>query len=287
MSICVSQHEDVLRLYNKGYSLAHIGQIYNCAPNTVRRHILLAGGTCRTLSAALKQYELNESVFDDITKSDAQYWVGFILADGCIHEELGVPVKLTIELQKQDEPHLHKFNKFIQTSKPVYQLKRTGGVRVEVRSKQIAAKLGNVGVTPRKSATAKASVYLSQQVDFWRGVVDGDGGMTISNNKPSLYLSGTPHIINQFREFVNNVLHIDTKSTPYTTSPTFSTISYSGYVAVQVSHALYHNSSVCLDRKYAMYIRLREWLIDRYQSVTPKHKYYNKIKNTAEYCGVL
>ena len=154
-------------------------------------------------------YSVNHSAFDLITEESA-YWVGFLMADGCITEAAGGHrPQVRLQLQWSDQQHVQLFKEFIQSTSPIkkYQRKlhRTGRTfaycSFSFTSQRIAERLAQFGVVPRKTKTAKAIILEGNQ-HFWRGVIDGDGCLTWSAGKPVISLAGSQSLVIQFAEFI-------------------------------------------------------------------------------------
>ena len=68
-----------------------------------------------------KKYSVNESFFDIIDTEEKAYWLGFIMADGCIctSNSSSPNNRLSIILNQKDKDHLIKFKKAIDSKAPV------------------------------------------------------------------------------------------------------------------------------------------------------------------------
>jgi len=185
----------------------------------------------------------NEGAFDQITPESA-YWMGFLLADGCIHYLRGKYPKVVLELGVEDWAHVEKFRQFIQTDTKVAPSHLGAAARLEVTSEHIVNALKFYGITERKSLTATVAPELRHNRDFWRGVVDGDGylGYNKGNNCPHLGLVGTRDVINSFKEFCGIEGTIGTQYK-------ISTLVYYSYNAALLARRLYNGASLFLDRK--------------------------------------
>jgi len=240
----------------------------------------LAGGTCksvglqfglsaqticnvlaRTGTPAKSDFRIpihNEGAFDTTTPESA-YWIGFLLADGCIHYLRGRYPKVVLELGIEDWAHVEKFRSFIQTDTRVASSHLGAAARLEVTSERIVNALKFYGVTERKSLTASVHPELRSNRDFWRGVIDGDGnlGYNKGNNCPHLGLAGTRDVIDAFRDFcgIEGTIGAHHK---------ISTLVYYSYNAAMLAKRLYDDASLFLDRKkqLADSIRLYEHRCD-------------------------
>ena len=66
-----------------------------------------------------RYYELNEEAFDAITEESA-YWVGFLMADGCVSDPAnGRCPTLALALAQRDMHHVVRFREFLGSTHPV------------------------------------------------------------------------------------------------------------------------------------------------------------------------
>lgn len=200
------------------------------------------------------QYTVTHSAFSNITP-DSAYWAGFLMADGFIANN-----KVRLGLSIKDMSHLEKFRVFTGSNAPIMEKKAYGRVAtingrvirdngsafITVVSGQITRDLAALGVTKRKTFTARASESMEMNRDFWRGAVDGDGTFVGSRGKPYLRLLGTEDLMIQFRAFCRSIVKTGINVRPV--GNIFSLQMSSG-VAYAVLKALYQDATTALDRK--------------------------------------
>lgn len=122
----------------------------------------------------------NHSIFHKIDTPEKAYWLGFILADGCLHitgEDFRGHV--SIDIGGADKEHLHKFSSFIEATEDMIKTTHhadTGNelVHISLCGKEVVEDLYNLGIRPRKSGRER---YIETDFprDFIRGCYDGDG----------------------------------------------------------------------------------------------------------------
>ncbi len=153
-----------------------------------------------------------EEAFSKPTAS-ALYWAGFLMADGSIVRSKGEPcVQCRIGLRDID--HIRALCDFVGRGKP--QMAKAKGqvplVGWRVISQLMANDLARWGIFPGKGrlndAAPKGQARIS--VDFWRGMIDGDGSIRMSGRSPQVQLTGRRGISEAFIEFVeaNLKLHL-------------------------------------------------------------------------------
>jgi hypothetical protein len=131
-------------------------------------------------------------------------------------------------------------------------------------SKKIATQLEKYGVIPKKSYTAKFSKELEDDVNAWRGMIDGDGWLQICPRfnggiKPTIRIGLSNASYNLICQYVNFV----EKHVPGTQSTIikqkgcncYEVIYYSS-TAMKLAKLLYNNCTVALDRKYRIALEM-------------------------------
>lgn len=145
--------------------------------------------------ARKRLYTLDENCFDTIDKEDKAYWFGFILTDGSITSKINTV--LQIKLKADDSYHLEKFNRFIQTDKPLTFLiskssssdyKDTKAVQQIISSKKIVKDLIANGCPENNKSKELTfpNVRIDLERHFIRGLIDEDGSFyTVKGKKES------------------------------------------------------------------------------------------------------
>ena len=159
-----------------------------CHVNSVRRFMKRAGRKVRPVP---RNYSLDESFFHSLTKPYQAYWLGFLLADGSLkRNSYGTPSMLVLGISKTDRTHLEKFRRDIGFSGPIKEIryfdKRYGKTyersQVDLVSKRLCGFLLDIGWDRFKksgSVDILNSVPKSLQVDLVRGLIDGDGCVSL------------------------------------------------------------------------------------------------------------
>jgi hypothetical protein len=120
-------------------------------------------------------------------------------------------------------------------------------VSFSLRSAFLANALEKYGMR-RKSLDRVVSQDLLYSRDFWRGLVDGDGWISISkSNNPRLGVCGGLGLMNQFMTFLraNNIGF----NTSVRTQKTIHLVAFSCGSAFEIINLLYNDCAVALDRK--------------------------------------
>lgn len=115
------------------------------------------------------------------------YWAGFLMADGCISRRPWKSDQVRCELKESDKDHIYKLTAFFGLPADIVKFSRENA-SVRVSDQEMSDRLAQYGVTPRKTFTAKALGDATKNVHFWRGVIDGDGTV-------SIHLDYTPRLM--------------------------------------------------------------------------------------------
>lgn len=122
-----------------------------------------------------------ENCFQNRTAADL-YWAGFLMADGYISDQPKRSRALCCELAIKDVTHLYKMAAFLgRPPSNIFMRERRAELRCPDDS--LADLIAGYGVVPRKTHVASAPGFASASVDFWRGVVDGDGHIAMHKGK--------------------------------------------------------------------------------------------------------
>jgi hypothetical protein len=244
--------------YSAGNSAYFIATTYGVSDRTILR-VLEDGGIIRRHNRqAHKCGFSNEHIFDTLTHESA-YWIGFIMGDGCVTtNRSSEPNTLQLCVAEKDLEHLNKFSRFLgSTNKYSSSIGNYNSrcYKLSVRSVAVCHKLKEYGVTPRKSFTAKAADCLVNNRDFWRGMIDSDGGIEIPQNRtPVISLCGSYETMNQFSNFVRAISPSCRASV--TKMHSIYRVRVNGTYASRLAHYLYDCDGPYLDRKKRLASRL-------------------------------
>lgn len=203
--------------------------------------------------------DVRHDAFSELTP-ESMYWAGVLITDGCIVGKNNDRIKLS--LKRQDADHIELFKAFIGSTNGVTYYDNVAETRAT--SKRMAGDLLNLGISPRKTFTAKACDKLAESWDFWRGCIDGDGGLHIYEYQgPSLVLTGASIALHdQWSTFIRKNVSSGLSDSIITYKRaelnTHDTIIH-GMVAVIVVERLYRNALVALRRKIDVANQIIQW----------------------------
>ena len=269
MNTSKSRSEIVVSLYQSGSSFRDIvRKLGKISPNTIRRMLQDADVKIRPMIHVSKR-TCDESYFDIIDTEDKAYWLGFIMADGCIRTNSH---SLTVNLSTVDIGHLEKLRTCLRSDQPFYHqkdIKSTCGLTcLNICNKKLTDALSSKGIIAHNKSIFKVENSLRRH--FWRGVVDGNGTIGFCYNKsrfcrsPQIRISlvGNTETIDRFYEFC--LEHIKTKAVPHRniTGRKLDEFRIGSRKALTIGSLLYDNSTMFLDRKKRRFNRIRRIYLD-------------------------
>lgn len=174
--------EQVVKLYEEGKSQLYIEQTLHLTRKTIRELLKSRGIKYKTKSEQWLirwgNNDLREDAFETITP-DSAYWLGMLYTDGHIGGENASGYNIELSLQRGDREHIEKFKSYMKTNSSIEDHKPAGRLasRIRIGSERIHKSLKALGFTNEKSYDAIPHESVQNNRDFWRGCVDGDGGV--------------------------------------------------------------------------------------------------------------
>lgn len=201
--------------------LKPLGKKYKHFSGEIKKRLIEWGIYIRNTSEAIQTYEFDKSFFKKIDTEEKAYWLGFIVGDGNLYlnEKLSKSV-FQVCLGKQDEGHLWKLKNSLKSEHKFYNDKTN--IRFMINSKELAADLQNLGVTPKKSLTTKFPTtdivpeHLMRH--FIRGYFDADGSIfTYKDHRKmnkdiwGVNIVGVTEFIQKINEFIGDKTGVSIK----------------------------------------------------------------------------
>lgn len=232
-----------------------------------------------------RKYSCNYRYFEKIDSKEKAYWLGFILADGCVMHTTRIRKLKTCEskqdryltqlsLSIKDYDHLEKLNHALESTYPINvyatNSKHDYG-RILIEDKDMFDDLIHNGLEERKTLNEKFPYHIKKKyhMDILRGIFDADGCISKHKTKYGtdeyeITLTATKEIIYAFMDILgidkNIKLHQrrpDPNKNNYTLKKTGNLQCYK-YLT-----KLYENSNIYLTRKYKKYLQLKEFVEGR------------------------
>lgn len=235
-------YEEMLELRKKGVNCKDLAQKYNVHPSSISKAL-------KTLNVKGRNPNMCLDVFNSGVEAD--YWLGFLMADGSIREHNG-GISICLELAIKDIKHLEKFKSFIRVENKIEITKKGKACRIRVGNRELGLLLKTKGIIPSKTFKAKLLDTSHLSFDFSRGYIDGDGSIGIYDvrdkrdnriyRQRTLTIVGTKSILTQ----IDSVINTNNKITK---EGKFYRLTKSGSKLVPILKRLYYPECVTLNRK--------------------------------------
>ena len=210
-------------------------------------------------------YFFNEGIMNKIDTPEKAYWLGFLYADGYVcYTDNKYSVEVT--LKSSDKKHLEKLAKFVGTDAPVTEKeveldgKQIKVYRLTMHSKKLAMDLARYGCTQAKSLTLTFPTFLTDELEshFIRGYFDGDGCLTIANQKQynhKMLVFGAVGTKEFLDEYEARFHKIGVRKCKYEPTGQAWQSRHGGNRQARVAFDyLYKDATVYLERKYSKFI---------------------------------
>lgn len=203
------------------------------------------------------RYRVDSSVFNMLGPSTA-YALGFILADGCINAR-------SLQIDSADEEILRKLRGLLGATHPIatYRSPRSDKpcFRLSIRDDRIVEKLAALGVTPRKSLTARIpDVPDALFFHFIRGYFDGNGNAHLhsSGSLTVTIVSGSAELLQAMAARIVALDGPPGRPVVLASNRRGWLLKYHGPRALHLSNLMYADAvDLCLPRKRDVFERYR------------------------------
>lgn len=176
------------------------------------------------------------------------YWIGFMLADGCIIEGANkTQDAVQLHLHERDFDHLRKFLSFLDVKNKIHHYPKRNDCMVKIYSQQWSDWFQSYGVIPRKSLVAKVHDDLRYDRDFYRGVFDGDGSLGRYSNILHFEFYATLDICEGFCDCIAQEFGMVLE--PKLKDGVLYRVRTTSDKAYQILDWLYQKNDTCLERK--------------------------------------
>jgi hypothetical protein len=252
------QRERIPDLYASGMDAPEIGSVLGCHSSSVY-NVLKEEGIDRRQQVACD----NPGYFDQIDTPDKAYWLGFLGADGCItgftrgDKEY---LRLQVKLARKDRGHLVTLHGALKARRPIRDFeeesfgKMTPVSVLAVSSPPLARALISHGIVRRKTDALEpwdGPEHLMPH--YWRGLVDGDGSITINERGVFMQLTGSEDVAKAFAPWANAVAGTRVNATRKKDCKAAWCVQVGGVTGPRILlAALYDDAPTALARKKAL-----------------------------------
>lgn len=217
---------------------------------------------------------VNHKAFEN-PDEEGRYWVGFFAADGCFTigtSSAGTQYKhLLFSLHERDAAAVHRFAEYLESEYSVKNAKprqmaftptnqTTTMTLTSITSENLWDDLHTLGVTKDKTKHTRVVDKLAQSRDFWRGVCDGDGTVSVVRNRgieyPTITLCGNYSLMEQFQAFVQQEIGVTAK---IGSARSIFRVGLTGAPARDLIEILYKDAVWALPRKNEKALLCMQW----------------------------
>jgi hypothetical protein len=178
LSLTPEREKDIIDKYKEGLSTKDIGEIYGFNRKVIAKWLKLNNVKIRKNGRG----KINENYFEIIDTEEKAYFLGFILADGCIYAA-NYPSRpsssLNLEIHEKDKYILEKLKSELQVNKKICTRKAKKCCHIRFSSNKLCQDLSKYDIVPHKTFKAKIPklnlIPDSLKHHFFRGLFDGDG----------------------------------------------------------------------------------------------------------------
>lgn len=277
MSLRINENleKHIILEYTEGITQSELSKRYGVSQSTIHRVLLRYDTQSRSFHEAMwLKNPFDERFFREINTEEKAYWLGFLTGDGCIRKDprsehyfIGLGLKL------EDRPHIEKFLRAVNAPKAhIYDYAykdRNGGVSIiRLSSKHMFQDLINYGITPNKSLKEVPWVGSPELMHhYWRGILDSDGTVCCYTHQSHghkfkdwyIGICGSKEICSEFKQFCSTMCGTRSKVTKARYGSECWRFGVGGaWSSLAVLDALYKNANIFLDRKYNLYLHLKE-----------------------------
>lgn len=248
-------YQEMVKLYESGLSTIQIGKKYGVHGGSVHDVLKKRGVKFRSISESKRKYQLNHSEFQCIDSQETAYWLGFLLADGCV-----VGNDVVLQLKEQDKEHLQCFKDFLKCDYPLRYRKKSKSYRLDIRSAKMSQDLISQGCIPKKSLRLEFPMTIpSYYRSLIRGYFDGDGSI---HSDPSgntiVNFAGTEPFLADIQETIHEATNAKGSIRKHSKSKVYY-LKYSGsFQSEAVGQYLYKDATVFLRRKYDRFLNMKK-----------------------------
>ena len=228
---------------------------YGISDRHYKKIILENGGV---IKERVQKYNFNENYFEKIDTEDKAYFLGFIVADGCVRDNKAKYMKL--KLKYNDYNILEKFIKYTEYLGNVYYHKDKKYCELTLSGEKIILDLNNLGIFSNKTMIVKyPNIPRELENHFMRGLFDGDGCISVRTVKensrdtgprgPVNICSGSIDFIETYVDKLNEYCGI-TKNKIRCPKGTYYVIDWGSFSDIEKFYEFfYKDATVYLERK--------------------------------------
>jgi hypothetical protein len=220
----------------------------------------------------INKYNFNEDYFENIDSEDKAYFLGFIVADGCISEKSN-----SIKIIQKETKVLYDFKRYIDFEGDIFTSKNRNISNITITSIKTKNDLEKLGIHSNKTVVVKyPDIPDNLQNHFMRGVFDGDGCISLRTDKRDNsqrgqvnICSGSYDFIKEYYDKLVEYCNLSGKNKIRCPKGTYYVVDWGGLSDVEnIYKFLYKDSTIFLSRKKETF--------DKVVSITKEKNKYRK-----------
>lgn len=250
------------RYCEESEDLCVLAKEFNWDKETLRNLINELGLKKRTNNRINKR--IKSDYFSIIDNSNKAYILGLLFTDGCVDKKPNGQGRVRLQLQARDKDILEKIRNELQIdTQLILDPRGNKCYSLEFCDNQIFEDLQKYNIIPNKTydiTHLPTNIPKKFLKDYIRGLIDGDGGISVSDN---LSTDVTLHfttfhksIAEDFQKLIDlEILNKENSNTLFFTTAWH--VQWRGYNQVlQILDSIYKDAELYIDRKYEIYIRM-------------------------------
>lgn len=178
------QIKEICIAYEAGATSTALGKQYNVDSETIRVWLKRSGVSMRQSRESLAA-PIDDHFFDKIDTEQKAYWLGYLVADGCIGKSCGTRRSLRLYLANKDRQAVECFAEDIKYGGKLRINKTKAQVGICFNNPFICNAIINKGYLDWKQGSARLLEHIPHDLvhHFIRGFFDGDGSVSKQNRK--------------------------------------------------------------------------------------------------------
>lgn len=203
---------------NGGKHPNYYAKLLNVQSNSIVKAIRKIGLTLTYESLCFKKYETNKKLFKNIKSEEEAYYLGFILADGCVSKKRN-SYGFSISIQERDGYILDKLSLLCLNKINSRHITKKSQVCLTFTCKDICKNLINYGCISNKTYKTNSFPLIKENLmpHFIRGYFDGDGCVYTKKQRynygSAVSFTGNYIFISSLEKFLKNRKIITTSVT--------------------------------------------------------------------------
>lgn len=178
-----NQYKKIAEAYLQGESYLSLGKKFKVAPTTIQKALR----ENKVPARKKEKYKINKDYFKEIDSHEKAYFLGLILADGCVlfNRNKTKINKLVLSLQEEDGYIIEEFKRKIEFNGPVKtktdkRSNRKNSILINIFDEAFVSKLTKFNIKPNKSTNHSFFTNVPDQFlpSAILGYFDGDGSVS-------------------------------------------------------------------------------------------------------------